>query len=70
MGGGRLPRGIVVGASDAHGAYVAERPLSPEDVAATIYHHLGIDGQHTTFPDRPMHLVETGEPIRELVGSA
>lgn len=72
MGGGRLPRGIVVGASDAHGAYVAERPLSPEDVAATIYHHLGIDGQHTTFPDRsgrPMHLVETGEPIRELVGS-
>ena len=72
MGGGRLPRGIVVGASDAHGAYVAERPLSPEDVAATVYHHLGIDGQHTTFPDRsgrPMHLVETGEPIRELVGN-
>lgn len=71
MGGGRLPRGIVVGASDHHGAYVADRPLSPEDVAATIYHHLGIDGQHTTFPDRsgrPMHLVETGEPIRELVG--
>lgn len=73
MGGGRLPRGIVVGASDHHGAYVAERPLSPEDVAATVYHHLGIDGQHTTFPDRsgrPMHLVETGEPIRELVGEA
>lgn len=71
MGGGRLPRGIVVGSSDAHGAYVAERPLSPEDVAATVYHHLGIDGQHATFPDRsgrPMHLVETGEPIRELVG--
>lgn len=73
MGGGRFPRGIVVGASDHHGAYVVDRPLSPEDVAATVYHHLGIDGQHTTFPDRsgrPMHLVETGEPIRELVGTA
>lgn len=69
MGGGRLPRGIVVGASDAHGAYVAERPLSPEDVAATVYQHLGIDGRHVSFPDRagrPLYLVETGEPIREL----
>ena len=73
MGGGRLPRGIVVGASDAHGAYVAERPLSPEDVAATVYHHLGFDGQHTSFPDRagrPLYLVATGKPIRELVGAA
>lgn len=71
MGGGRLPRGIVVGASDEHGAYVTERPLSPEDVAATIYHHLGIDGRKISFPDRagrPLYLVETGEPIRELVG--
>jgi hypothetical protein len=30
--------------SEHHGAYVAERPLSSEDVAATVYHHLGIDG--------------------------
>lgn len=70
MGGGGLPRGIVVGASDDKGAYVAERPLSPEDVAATIYHHLGIDGQEIAFPDRsgrPLYLVENGEPIRELV---
>ena len=70
MGGGKLPRGIVVGASDDKGAYVAERPFSPEDVAATVYHHLGIDGRTTAFPDRagrPLYLVETGEPIRELV---
>lgn len=71
MGGGNLPRGCVVGASDHHGSYVTDRPLSPEDVAATIYHHLGIDGRSTAFPDRagrPLYLVETGEPIRELVG--
>lgn len=72
MGGGRLPRGIVVGASDEHGAYVTERPLSPEDVAATIYQHLGIDGRKISFPDRagrPLYLVETGEPIRELIST-
>lgn len=71
MGGGRLPRGIVVGATNETGSYVTERPLSPEDVAATIYHHLGIDGRQVAFPDRtgrPLYLVERGEPIRELVG--
>lgn len=71
MGGGKLPRGIVLGASDHHGAHVTDRPVTPEDVAATIYHHLGIDGRRTAFPDRagrPLYLVETGEPIRELVG--
>ena len=71
MGGGRMPGGTIVGASDSHGAYVAERPLSPEDVAATVYHHLGMDGRQLSFPDRtgrPLYLVETGEPIRELVG--
>ena len=69
--GGGLRQGIVVGASDGQGAYVAERPLSPEDIAATVYHHLGIDGRTTSFPDRagrPLYLVENGEPIRELVG--
>lgn len=71
LGGGGLPRGQVVGASDERGAYVAERPVTPEDVAATIYHHLGIDGRKVSFPDRtgrPLYLVETGNPIRELVG--
>jgi hypothetical protein len=73
MGGGRLPRGVVVGASDRHGAYVTDRPFSPEDVAATVYHHLGIDGREVAIPDksgRPLYLVESGEPIRELVGDA
>jgi hypothetical protein len=40
-------------------------------VAATIYHHLGIDARGITVPDRtglPMYLLEKGEPIRELVG--
>lgn len=73
MAGGNYAMGQTIGASDAHGAHVAERPLSPQDVAATVYHHLGIDSRHISFPDRagrPLYLVENGEPIRELVGSA
>ncbi|MDG2130474.1 MAG: DUF1501 domain-containing protein [Fuerstiella sp.] len=69
MSGGGLLGGVVVGESDKHGAYVKDRPVHPEDVAATVYHHLGIDGRKTTVKDRtgrPMHLVERGEVIREL----
>jgi hypothetical protein len=71
MAGGGLRMGQVVGSSSARGEYVVERPLDPQDVAATIYRHLGIAAQTIAFPDRtgrPMHLVEKGEPIRELTG--
>jgi hypothetical protein len=40
-------------------------------VTATVFHHLGIDARKVAFPDqagRPIYLVESGEPIRELVG--
>ena len=47
-----------------------DRPLSPNDLWATMYHHLGIDPERT-FPDhtgRPMPILPYGEPIRELIG--
>ncbi|MCA8990494.1 MAG: DUF1501 domain-containing protein [Planctomycetaceae bacterium] len=68
---GGMNMGQAIGSSDAHGAYVTERPIDPEDVAATVYHHLGINARQTTINDlsgRPRYLVEKGEPIRELVG--
>ena len=71
MAGGGMRAGQVIGKSSPRGEYVVERPLDPQDVTATVYHHLGIDAGHITFPDRtdrPIHLVERGEPIRELVG--
>jgi hypothetical protein len=40
-----------VGASDATGAFVKQRPVSPEDILATVYHLKGID-PGTTLPDR------------------
>jgi hypothetical protein len=34
--------GQVYGATDAHAAYVKDRPVSPSDFIATIYHALGL----------------------------
>lgn len=70
MSGGGYRMGQCIGQSDARGAYVSDRRLHPEDVAATVYHHLGIDARNTAIPDRagrPRYLVEQGEPIRELL---
>ncbi|MFN3651394.1 MAG: DUF1501 domain-containing protein [Armatimonadota bacterium] len=41
--GGGIRGGRVVGASDEIGAYPKERPVTPAEVAATVYHALGID---------------------------
>src|SRR5689334_14850354 len=71
FGGGRLRLGQAVGRSNSRGEYVLDRPVSPQDSAATIYHHLGINGQEVMFRDglnRPVALIENGQPIRELVG--
>jgi hypothetical protein len=70
MAGGGMRMGQVIGQSSARGEYVVDRPLDPQDVAATVYHHLGIDSPQVAFPandGRPLHLVEKGRPIRELV---
>lgn len=70
MGGGGFKMGQAIGASDDKGAYVTDKPFSPEDIAATIYHHLGIDARNTAIPNRagrPMYLVEHGNPIEALV---
>ena len=60
MAGGGVARGRVVGASDKHAAEVAETPLSPKDLLATMYHLLGIDHQQVVHDrlKRPLPLVE------------
>jgi hypothetical protein len=69
--GGSIRTGLAVGKSNPRGEYPVDRPLTPEDVSATVFHHLGIDARRVAFSDqagRPIYLVEHGEPIRELVG--
>jgi len=71
FGGGGMKMGQTIGRSSARGEHVVDRPVDPQDVAATIYHHLGIDAGAVEFRDsldRPMPLVDQGRPIRELIG--
>ncbi len=67
---GSMRMGQAIGRSSARGEYVVERPFDPQDVAATVYHHLGIDGRAVMFRDhldRPLPLIQDGAPIRELL---
>ena len=68
LAGGGIRGGTVVGASDKLGAYPARDAQRPENLAATIYHALGIP--HTAAwrddLDRP-HAIYHGEPIHELL---
>ena len=67
--GGGVKGGRVIGKSDEIGAYPVERPVSPAEVVATIYHSLGLD-LTTELPGpsgRPFPLVNYGtQPIKEL----
>jgi len=69
LSGGGLRTGQVIGATTARGEHPKERPLSPKDLLATIYHHLGINHHHEFKDrnDRPIPILGEGEPIRELV---
>lgn len=69
MAGGGIQGGKVIGATDRRGGSIHERPLGPGDLAATVFSHLGIDpGNHWLNPSgRPVPLVESGQPISELV---
>lgn len=68
VAGAGVTRGNIVGATDKIGGDVADRPVSPKDLMATMYHLLGID-HRTTIQDRqgrPLPLVN-GEIVEELL---
>ena len=65
--GAGVPGGQVIGATDANGAYPTERPISIEDLGATLYKKLGIDATHEYHTvGRPVKINDGGTPIREL----
>jgi hypothetical protein len=59
----------VVGATDAKADHPVDRPLTPADLWATVYRFLGIDAEHcfTDTIGRPIPILPSGEPIRELM---
>ena len=66
LAGGCVKQGYVYGSSDSHGATPDENPVTPEDLAATIYYALGIDPatEIYTRDDRP--LVIGGDPVTDI----
>ena len=69
ISGGGLRMGQVIGATNRRAEYPAERPLTPKDLLATIYRHLGIDArfEFADLAGRPIPILGEGEPIRELI---
>lgn len=71
MAGGGMRTGQVIGSTSRLGEYAKDRPVSFQEIFATLYHNLGIDVRTTTVTDhngRPQYLVNSGvEPIRELI---
>jgi uncharacterized protein (DUF1501 family) len=69
MGGGPIQGGRVVGESDPLGYTPKTRPVTPGEIAATLFRGLGLD-PHRELPgpqNRPLPLVEYGlKPIKEL----
>ncbi len=69
LAGAGIRSGTVVGASDAIGGFVKERPVTPEDILATMYHLTGIhpDAVVPDLRNRPVRLVDNGTLIDELI---
>jgi uncharacterized protein (DUF1501 family) len=64
MAGAGIKKGFVYGASDKEGMYPADRPVRPDDLAATLYHLFGIDPKTEVMAtgNRPLP-ISAGEPI-------
>ena len=69
LAGGGIKRGFVYGASDDMGAYVTRDPVTPGDLAATIFWAFGIDPETIIYDrSRRPHPIARGRPVVELFG--
>ena len=69
LAGGGLKHGQVIGSTEADGGHIKDRPVTPSDLAATIYRHMGVplDAVYYDANQRPHFIVaENGQPIAEL----
>jgi uncharacterized protein (DUF1501 family) len=69
LAGGGLRHGQVIGASEKDGGHIKERPVTPGDLAATIYHHMDVplDATYSDPTGRPRPILDHGKPIAELI---
>jgi Protein of unknown function (DUF1501) len=68
LAGGGFRHGQVIGATEKDGGYIKERPVTPGDIAATIYQHMCVplDATYADDTGRPRSIIENGKPIQEL----
>jgi hypothetical protein len=69
LAGGGLKMGQVVGESSDKAEVPKSKPITPQDLMATVFHVLGLS-QELHFKDgtgRPVPMVEGGKPLAELV---
>lgn len=68
LAGAGIPGGQVYGASDRIAAHPTSKPVSPDDLAATIYHLLGINPRTELItPEGQPLMLSNGEPVFELL---
>jgi uncharacterized protein (DUF1501 family) len=68
LAGGGLRHGQVIGATEKDGGTIKERPVTPADLAATLFRYFGVpqDYQYLDHQGRPRFVVDGGSPIAEL----
>lgn len=69
LAGGGVKRGAVIGSSGATATEPEETPITPEDLATTVFHQLGIDAEKELMApgDRPIEIVKGGQVRKELI---
>jgi len=69
LAGGGIKNGIVYGSSDATASEPENNPTSPEDLAYTMYHLLGIvaDKELVAPGPRPIEIVDNGKLIKDII---
>jgi hypothetical protein len=66
LAGAGIRGGMVYGASDKSGAYVADKSVSPENFGATLFHVLGVPPETRLGKDGFTEPVSAGKPIEVL----
>ncbi len=69
LAGGGIKRGNIHGASDPTGGEPDHSPLTVPDLAATVYHQMGIDPEKNLIApgNRPIKIVKDGEVQKDLL---
>lgn len=68
LAGGGLRHGQVIGATEKDGGTIRERPVTPADLAATLFRYFDVptDVQYEDHQGRPRFVADGGHPLAEL----